>query len=263
MNNLINTLALTSNLIVGNDDQTKLTESDLIIQQLEVNRSDYIKADFISTKDEEIYIKREHYSKKQQKVTKALKKKRIADKKKAKLEKQRRINERRKQQRLEFLRQQRLQKEKEEKLEKYNQQLHKNVTNETTNKTTSSSNKTQNPQKQLNNSTQKNTVNVQSSSKTYQITHYTASCSGCTGITSSGYNVRDTIYFNGMRIVAADPSIPLGTKLQVTYANGSSFTAIVLDRGGAIKGNILDVLVSSNEEAYRLGRTSATVTIVN
>lgn len=263
MNNLINTLVLTSSLVTGNTDHSKLTESDLIIQQLDINRSDYIKADFISAKDEEIYIKREHYSKKQQKVTNDLKKKRIADVKKRELKKQQiKIAKQKEAQRLELLRQQQLQKEKEVKLEK-SQKLHNNVVNEATNEITPSSNETQSPQKQQNNTTQKNTNHVQSSSKTYQITHYTANCSGCTGITSFGYSVRDTIYYNGMRIVAADPSIPLGTKLRVTYTNGSSFTAIVLDRGGAIKGNILDVLVSSNEEAYRLGRTTATVSVVN
>lgn len=263
MNNLINTLALTSNLIVGNDDQTKLTESDLIIQQLNVNRSDYIKADFISVKNNEDYIKRDHYHKKQQATTKELKKKRIDENRKRKLERQRRINEQREKERLAIIHQQRIKKEKEMKLEKYKQESRKSVTNETTKNTTSSSNNTQSPQKQINNSTQKKTQTVQSSSKTYQITHYTSGCNGCTGVTASGYSVRNTIYYNGMRIVAADPSIPLGTILKVTYSSGYSFTAIVLDRGGAIKGNILDVLVGSKEEAYRLGRTSATVSILN
>lgn len=98
----------------------------------------------------------------------------------------------------------------------------------------------------------------------FNTSHYTASCNGCSGITASGYDVRNTIYSpEGYRIVAADPSVlPLGTVIQITYSNGTSFKAKVMDKGGAIKGYKLDVLVSSKEEAYRLGRVTTKVEIV-
>ena len=97
---------------------------------------------------------------------------------------------------------------------------------------------------------------------TFQASHYIASCSGCSGTTASGYNVKNTIYYEGMRILAADRSIPLYTKMRVTYPNGTSFIGIVIDRGGSIKTGKLDVLVASYDEAIRLGRQQVTVEIV-
>lgn len=98
----------------------------------------------------------------------------------------------------------------------------------------------------------------------FNTSHYTATCNGCSGITASGYDVRNTIYSpEGYRIVAADTSIlPLGTVIRITYGNGTSFLAKVMDRGGAIKGYKLDVLVANVSEANRLGRVSTTVEIV-
>lgn len=97
----------------------------------------------------------------------------------------------------------------------------------------------------------------------YEITNYTSRCNGCSGISASGVNVSNTIYHQGYRIVAASPSLPFYTKLKIRYSNGTVIKAIVLDRGSAIQGKILDLLVSSNEEAYRLGRQQVTVEIIN
>ena len=44
--------------------------------------------------------------------------------------------------------------------------------------------------------------------------------------------------------IAADPSIPFGTKLKI---NGHVYT--VQDRGGAIRGNHIDIYVSSHSKA--------------
>lgn len=99
-------------------------------------------------------------------------------------------------------------------------------------------------------------------SSTYEITHYTAYCNGCTGKTASGYNVRNTIYYNGYRIVAAPPSIAFNTKLKITYADGTIINAIVLDRGKDITSKRLDLLVGNKDEAYRLGRQSVKVQII-
>lgn len=86
---------------------------------------------------------------------------------------------------------------------------------------------------------------------------YTAFCTGCSGITASGYNVKNTTTYNGYKIVAAGPQFPIGTKMYIPgFGN-----AIVLDRGGAIKGNKLDLLVASNGQAYNWGRKNVTVTI--
>ena len=98
-----------------------------------------------------------------------------------------------------------------------------------------------------------------------EATFYTAFCdTGCTGVTASGYDVSNTIHTpDGLRIIAADTSvIPLKSTVKVTLANGDSFKAQVLDRGGAIKGGRIDILVKTRDEAYKLGRQSATVEII-
>lgn len=93
--------------------------------------------------------------------------------------------------------------------------------------------------------------------QSYEATFYTAFCpSGCVGVTASGYNVSNTIYYEGRRILAAPKSIPLYSIMRVTLADGSSFEGIVLDRGGDIGNGRLDILVGSRDEAYKLGRQS-------
>lgn len=60
-------------------------------------------------------------------------------------------------------------------------------------------------------------------------------------------------------IVAADPRVlPLGSRIQID-AGSYSGTYTVADTGGAVKGRILDIWVSSCSEAIRFGRKSITV----
>lgn len=77
------------------------------------------------------------------------------------------------------------------------------------------------------------------------------------GITASGYSV----WTNGMKLVAADTSVlPFGSLVSVPgYDNGN--VVPVLDRGGAIKGNRLDVLYATHERALRWGVQHLEVTI--
>src|SRR5690554_4109901 len=98
----------------------------------------------------------------------------------------------------------------------------------------------------------------------FEATFYTAFCpTGCTGITATGIDVRNTIYHEGKRVIAVDPNvIPIGSPVRVTLANGDSFEAVAGDTGGAIKGRRIDVLVATRDEAYRLGRMSAKVEII-
>lgn len=97
----------------------------------------------------------------------------------------------------------------------------------------------------------------------YTATAYTAYCNGCSGITRTGHNLRNSIYQNGKRVIAVDPNrIPLGSVVQVTLSNGTSFEAIASDTGGAIKGNIIDVSHSTKEEAYRFGRQNVEVRMI-
>lgn len=78
-------------------------------------------------------------------------------------------------------------------------------------------------------------------------------CSKCCGrwadgITASGKPVTA----NGGRFVAADKTIPFGTLVTVPgYADGEPVP--VLDRGGAIRGDRLDVFFLSHDEALEFG----------
>lgn len=94
-------------------------------------------------------------------------------------------------------------------------------------------------------------------------TYYTANCAGCTGITAAGYDVRNTVYANGYRVIATDPSvIPLGSVVQVDTPY-ESFTALSADTGGAINGSTIDILVGSESEAISKGRHGVTLTFLN
>ena len=104
---------------------------------------------------------------------------------------------------------------------------------------------------------------VDAKSITFEATAYTADCEGCTGITKTGVDVRNSTHYEGKRVIAVDPAeIPLGSEVIVTLADGTSFEATAQDTGGAIKGRRIDVLVASRDEAYRLGRQTVKVEIL-
>ncbi len=69
------------------------------------------------------------------------------------------------------------------------------------------------------------------------------------GITASGYSVKT----NGMSLVADDTTLlSFGTMLSIPgYDDG--YIVPVLDRGGAIKGNHLDVLFPTHDQALQWG----------
>ncbi|WP_279402003.1 3D domain-containing protein [Piscibacillus salipiscarius] len=97
---------------------------------------------------------------------------------------------------------------------------------------------------------------------TFRSTKYTADCTGCSGYTATGVNVNNTIYYNGMRIIAVDPGvIPLHSIVEVRTPSGS-FRAVAKDTGGAIHGRKIDILVSSKSEAYNWGNRSVQVKII-
>lgn len=99
----------------------------------------------------------------------------------------------------------------------------------------------------------------------FAITYYSAYDGTQIGITAGGTNMAGgNIYTSdGYRIIATDTSvIPLGTVVRVTTSNGESFLAKADDTGGAIKGNRIDIAVSSPNQAFALGRGTATVEIV-
>lgn len=88
-------------------------------------------------------------------------------------------------------------------------------------------------------------------------TAYTANCNGCSGTTATGYNLKAN---PNAKIIAVDPSvIPLGTKV---YVEGYGY-AVAADTGGSIKGNKIDVFFASKSDAYRWGRKTVKIKILN
>lgn len=114
--------------------------------------------------------------------------------------------------------------------------------------------------------TSSNVSPVESSQKKVNViaTAYVSNCEGCSGITATGIDVKNTTQYEGRRVIATDTSIiPLHTKVKVTLEDGSSFMAISEDTGGAINGHIIDVLVGNERTAINFGRQKATLTILD
>lgn len=102
------------------------------------------------------------------------------------------------------------------------------------------------------------------------LTGYGPDCVGCGGRVSCNgedgkrQDVRNgnIYYFDSeygqLRIIAADKSIPCGTIIEIQNFIFSSgpIKAIVLDRGGAIKGKKIDLLYSSEKETGGIGLQS-------
>ncbi|WP_010648975.1 G5 and 3D domain-containing protein [Oceanobacillus massiliensis] len=105
----------------------------------------------------------------------------------------------------------------------------------------------------------KGTGGTSSSGKTVTMTAsaFTASCSGCSGYTATGINLKAN---PNKKVIAVDPSvIPLGTKVWVEgYGE-----AIAGDSGGHIKGNRIDVHVPSKSAAYSWGVKTVQVKILD
>ncbi len=72
------------------------------------------------------------------------------------------------------------------------------------------------------------------------LTGYGADCYGCSGYTSSGHNLNESMYYydseyGNVRILAADSSFPFYSIFRVSGVPGmDSFIGIVLDRGGNV-----------------------------
>lgn len=105
----------------------------------------------------------------------------------------------------------------------------------------------------------------QSAWQTFEASAYTADCpEGCSGTTATGIDVTGTIYHAGKRIIAVDPSvIALGSTVEIKQADGTTFEAVSLDTGGAIKGAKIDVLVANEADAVQFGRQSVQVRVIN
>lgn len=88
-------------------------------------------------------------------------------------------------------------------------------------------------------------------------TAYTAYCTGCSGTTAYGIDLRAN---PDQKVIAVDPRvIPLGTRVWVEgYGE-----AIAGDTGGAIKGNKIDVFIPSYDNAIAWGVKTVKLKVLN
>ncbi|MFB1049737.1 LysM peptidoglycan-binding domain-containing protein [Paraliobacillus sp. JSM ZJ581] len=102
----------------------------------------------------------------------------------------------------------------------------------------------------------KETKTEQQKTLTVTATAYTAECSGCSGITATGIDLKSD---PNRKVIAVDPNvIPLGTRV---YVEGYG-EAVAGDTGGAIKGNKIDIHVPTKDKAYQWGVRTVEVTIL-
>lgn len=84
---------------------------------------------------------------------------------------------------------------------------------------------------------------------------YTASADECDnnlGITASGIKVQEK------RTIACPPEFPFGAKINIEGYG----TYVCEDRGGAIKGNHVDIYVQTKKEAFAFGRRNLLAQVV-
>ncbi|WP_347860527.1 LysM peptidoglycan-binding domain-containing protein [Salimicrobium sp. PL1-032A] len=92
---------------------------------------------------------------------------------------------------------------------------------------------------------------------TAEATAYTAYCTGCSGVTATGQDLRSN---PNQKVIAVDPDvIPLGSKVWVEGYG----TAIAGDTGGAINGNRIDLFMPERGDALDFGRQSVTVKVLD
>lgn len=88
-------------------------------------------------------------------------------------------------------------------------------------------------------------------------TAYTAYCNGCSGVTTSGINLKSN---PNVKVIAVDPKvIPLGSKV---WVEGYGY-AVAGDTGGAIKGKKIDLFMPSKSRAYDFGRKKVRIKVLN
>lgn len=84
---------------------------------------------------------------------------------------------------------------------------------------------------------------------------YTAAADECgksDGITASGLMVKEN------ETIACPPQFPMGTKIKISGMG----TYICQDRGGAIKGNHIDIYMETKKEAFAFGRRNLEAEVV-
>ena len=104
-------------------------------------------------------------------------------------------------------------------------------------------------------STSPNAKTIAESPAPEQVQKFTATAYALPGRTASGQPVR-------RGLIAADHSLPLGTRVRLDAGHYSG-EYVVADRGGRVRGRVIDIWVPSNGEAVRFGRRPVKLTILS
>jgi len=97
--------------------------------------------------------------------------------------------------------------------------------------------------------------------RTMVVTAYSPDERSCGTFADGQTATLHSVWTNGMQLVAADTDLlPFGTLLSVPGYAGDAVVP-VLDRGGAIKGRKLDLLMPTHEQAMSWGRQELQVTV--
>ena len=70
--------------------------------------------------------------------------------------------------------------------------------------------------------------------------------------TATGHDL-EPLYYEGRRIIAMDKQVPLYSLVDIVDEFGNTYECIVLDRGGRIKGDKIDIVHKDRESAYNFG----------
>lgn len=73
------------------------------------------------------------------------------------------------------------------------------------------------------------------------------------GTTAKGDSLHASLIYQGYRIIAAPPSLPFNTVVEIEVG-GQHSKAIVRDRGGAIKGDKFDIAMADRQTAVKFGK---------
>lgn len=73
------------------------------------------------------------------------------------------------------------------------------------------------------------------------------------GTTAKGDSLHASLTYKGYRIIAAPPSVPFNTFVEIEVGD-QHIKAIVRDRGGAIQGDKFDVAMADKQSAVKFGK---------
>ena len=99
-------------------------------------------------------------------------------------------------------------------------------------------------------------ANVPQGKFTINASAYTAAADECgksDGITASGLMVKEH------ETIACPPMFPFGTKIKIEGMG----TYVCQDRGGAIKGNHIDIYMKTKKQAFAFGRKNLMAEVIN